>query len=66
MIEGSTYSGHWIYSANGGGYSLATGIATSGGKTSFGTASAIGVSAQGNGLINIRSDNGMGYRVPSA
>jgi len=62
LIEGSTYTGHWIYTANGGGYSLATGAAFSGRASAFGSASAVNIFAQGNGLINIRSDTGQFMR----
>lgn len=57
-IEGVAYAGHWVYSANGGGYSLATANVTSGAYSAFGTGSAVGVSAQGNGLINMRASSG--------
>jgi len=65
-IGGKTYSGPWIYSSVGGGYSLgnfsSTTTAFSGNfhATAFssGSSSALLVSAQGNGLINMRSDNG--------
>jgi hypothetical protein len=62
MIEGTSYSGHWIYSASGGGYSLGTASAYSGGTSAFGTGTALGVSAQGNGLINMRSASGQFMR----
>src|SRR5262249_20381848 len=62
LIEGSTYNGRWIYSASGGGYSLATGTAVSGGAMAVGTATGIAVSAQGNGLINIRDAAGSHIR----
>lgn len=58
VIEGSTYTGHWIYSASGGAYSLGTGVAFARGTTAVGTGSAIAVSAQGNGLIDIRDGAG--------
>ncbi len=58
VIEGSTYTGHWIYSARGGAYSLGTGVAFAHGTTAVGTGSAIAVSAQGNGLIDIRDGAG--------
>lgn len=58
VIEGSTYTGHWIYSANGGAYSLGTGVAFAHGTTAVSTGSAVAVSAQGNGLIDIRDGTG--------
>ena len=65
-IANAAYSGPWVYSASGGGYSLgnAFGTATSfgqGGAASvFGSAtvSSLVLSAQGNGLINMRSKDG--------
>lgn len=73
-IDGVKYSGQWVYSQNGGGYSLGTGFANG---TSNGTITGSGgtafvnsnsqqtvvtsnyiASAQGNGLINLRADNG--------
>jgi|GEM_PF-2916938 len=61
-IEGVPYNGHWIYSASGGSYSLSTVNAFSGTASAFGTGTAIGVSAQGNGLINMRADSGQFLR----
>lgn len=58
VIEGSTYTGHWIYSASGGAYSLGTGVAFAHGTTAVATGSAIAVSAQGNGLIDMRDGAG--------
>ena len=65
-IGGKSYSGPWIYSSVGGGYSLGnfSSTTTAMGRnihaTAFntGTSSALLVSAQGNGLINLHSDNG--------
>jgi hypothetical protein len=67
-INGTSYSGPWIYSSSGGGYSLANfGTTTTavGGNTggigvasSTGNVSAVTLSAQGNGLINLKADNG--------
>src|SRR5450631_2402126 len=56
LVEGAAYTGHWIYTPNGGGYSLATGSGFSGGKSAVGLATGVNVSAQGNGLINMRSE----------
>lgn len=77
-IDGVKFSGPWIYSASGGGYSLsnfsstssATGTATSGLSTATthgfgstnGSMSTFAVSAHGNGLINLRGENGMYMR----
>ena len=66
MIAGVLYKGPWVYSARGGGYSIgnafgsATVVMPSGTSTAFGAASstALIASAQGNGLINLRADNG--------
>ena len=70
VIDGATYSGTWIYSEVGGGYSLgvanATGTATavSAGRSmvatgaSFGTLAALSASAQGRGLITMRTTGG--------
>ncbi len=58
LVQGSTYTGHWIYSASGGGYSLGTGVAFAPGATAVGTASAVALSAQGNGLIDMRNEAG--------
>jgi hypothetical protein len=57
-VEGATYVGHWIYSATGGGYSLGTAAAFSGGTSAFATGSGASVSAQGSGLINMRAADG--------
>jgi len=62
VIEGSTYTGQWIYSAMGGAYSLGTGIAFAHGATAVGTGSAVAVSAQGNGLIDMRDEAGQFIR----
>jgi hypothetical protein len=61
-IENVSYSGRWIYSASGGGYSLANATAFSGSTTAFASGSGISVSAQGNGLINMRSTPGQFVR----
>jgi len=65
-ISGKTYTGPWIYSATGGGYSLgsmstaATVTSPRGIASAYGTGTATGlmVSAQGNGLMNLRSADG--------
>ena len=65
-IGGKDYKGPWIYSANGGGYSVgnfsSNSTATAGAyrATAFssGSSSALFISAQGNGLINLYSDKG--------
>lgn len=57
-IDGSSYTGTWIYSASGGGYSLGTGVATSGATTAMVTSSAIGVSASGNGMMHMKAASG--------
>lgn len=54
QIDGSDYTGHWIYSASGGGYSLGTGFGVANGVAAVGSASALAISAQGNGLIDMR------------
>ena len=77
-IDGVNYSGPWTYSGAGGTYSLAnfnasssvTGTAMSGRSTAtvqgigtaIGTASTFTVAANGNGLINLRGENGMFIR----
>lgn len=58
LIEGVSYAGHWIVSASGGGFSLGTGFASSGHATAFGTSTGIGISAQNNGLINMKAADG--------
>lgn len=67
-IDGVRYAGPWVYSAGGGSYTLANFGATTtalggsrgglGVASTVGNASALTVSAQGNGLINMRADNG--------
>lgn len=65
-IKGVTYRGPWVYSANGGSYSLALGSATSTALSGSRTVTAAGnsttqvftTSAQGSGLINLRADDG--------
>lgn len=73
-VEGAQYAGTWLYSSSGGSYSLAnfsaTGTATTiaprGSATtmanSIGTASMLTASAQGRGLINMRSSDGQFIR----
>ncbi|HWZ47556.1 MAG TPA: hypothetical protein VNX00_04970 [Herbaspirillum sp.] len=61
-IENNNYSGTWIYSANGGGYTLGTAFATSGTSSAFATGNSYSLSAQGNGLINMKSNNGLFLR----
>lgn len=58
LIEGDAYTGHWIVSANGGGYSLGVGFGSFGRSTALVTSTAVDVSAQGNGLVNMKSTNG--------
>lgn len=79
IIDGDTYSGPWIYQANGGSFSFAnfagttalagsamTTVSTgrtanttlSGTATSSGSASALSVSAVGNGMVNARAESG--------
>jgi hypothetical protein len=73
-IDGALYTGQWVYSQNGGSYSLGTGVANgTSNATVVGNGGAAFVngnssqtvitsnytaSAQGNGLINLRSSNG--------
>ena len=62
-IAGANYSGTWVYSPSGGGYTLGTfnGTSTAADGTvhaNFGSATAMTVSAQGNGLLTLRSDDG--------
>jgi hypothetical protein len=58
VIEGTPYSGSWIYSAGGGGYTLGTATGTTGTTSAVATGTAFAVSAQGNGLMNMRSASG--------
>lgn len=58
VVEGANYSGHWIYSANGGAYTIGSGITFARGAAAVGTGSALAVSAQGNGLVNMRDPTG--------
>lgn len=57
-IEDKAYSGDWFYSQIGGGYSLGSAVGLAGGQSSFATGTAIGLSAQGQGLITMRDGNG--------
>ncbi|MEO8998340.1 MAG: hypothetical protein ABI227_05910 [Rhodanobacter sp.] len=57
-IEGEQYAGTWIYEPSGGGYSLTTAGAISGGQAAYGQAVGVGISAHGNGLLNMRADSG--------
>ena len=77
-INGVNFKGPWIYSSSGGSYSLsnfnatssATGTSVSGGSTTTiqaigsgtGSMSTFAMSAHGNGLINLRGENGMFMR----
>jgi hypothetical protein len=58
LIEDTLYSGSWIYSAGGGGYTLGTATATTGTTSAVATGTAFAISAQGNGLMNMRSESG--------
>ncbi len=58
LVEGSNYNGSFIYMANGGGYSLTSATATSGTTTAYGQAMTTTVSARGQGMINMRSQEG--------
>lgn len=65
-IDGIKYSGTWIYSASGGGYSLSNSNATVSGSrgyaSGFGSSTSLFSSAQGNGLINMKSTTGQFIR----
>lgn len=56
VIQGKEYTGEWIYSPMGGGYTLGTGSAlSSSGASAFGMSSGVTVSSSGNGLITMKS-----------
>lgn len=57
-IEGIEFAGSWIYSPSGGGYSIGSAFGTSGSASAVSTGSAVHVSAQGNGLMNMRAASG--------
>jgi hypothetical protein len=65
-IGNASYAGPWVYSRSGGGYSLGSAFGTAtvvgqGGAatlTGSGSSTSMLVSAQGNGLINMRSKDG--------
>lgn len=64
-IEGETYSGTWVYTPSGGGYSLGTStgssVASDGSiATATVTSGTMTVSAHGKGLLTLRGDRG-GY-----
>src|SRR5471030_384147 len=52
VVEDFAYNGSFIYMESGGGYSLATGVATSGVSTVYGQDMTATVSARGQGMIN--------------
>ncbi len=58
LVENSNYNGSFIYMANGGGYSLTSGMATSGTATAYGQTMSTMVSARGQGMVNMRSPEG--------
>jgi len=58
VVEDFAYNGSFIYMESGGGYSLATGVATSGVSTVYGQDMTATVSARGQGMINMRAPNG--------
>ncbi len=57
-IEGVNYSGIWVYSSNGGGYTINNAVVQTGKTTSFATGNSVNYSAQGNGLINLKAVSG--------
>lgn len=65
-IEGKNYTGEWIYSPNGGGYTLSSGNATAYGPAGVATATGLStnvtMSAQGDGMIHMRSTSGESVR----
>ena len=65
-IEGELYTGDWVYSASGGGYTLGTASATAYGPggvaTGYGAATSVTQSASGNGLITMWGSNDLYIR----
>lgn len=66
VIEGDQYTGTWIYSPSGGGYSISSGTATAVGNGGMATATGTGTtftsSARGNGMIHMKSASGQAMR----
>jgi hypothetical protein len=58
-IDGEIFQGSWVYMASGGGVAVGTSTTvSSGGSTSFGTLSALGMPSGGKGTVNMTGDKG--------
>lgn len=66
LIDGESYVGEWIYSPDGGGYTLSTGVATASGSggyaTATGTSMGITASAKGDGMLHMKGSAGHAIR----
>lgn len=65
-IAGEAFAGEWVYTPNGGGYTLATGSAMASGPsgvtTASGTVTGVTVAAKGDGMIHMKGASGHAMR----